>query len=394
MKPIKNWDVLDYADQVSQLCVPIQKHFNVTYFNYVRLNKDNSRHLLTDRPEWIDLFYREKFYNARTTLDIEALKYQQYFSWEKLKDEFTFQEAIKHNISNGVTLLEQTPDHLDLYWFGTDNNNHDPHLLENNIDALQRFTLYFKDKGAKLLRTVHQKPIVFNDYENETADIEFKTLDQFINTLVKSDKLRFTYEDAGEIRFLSKQETICASYLILQFSMREIAIYMQISARTVETYLNNIKIKLGCLSKSNLVNELLNLKIADVSSDDDNVLFYPYDLSQLLTLNDYITDTHFKRLYVHNGVEKKLYLTRKECELLFYFCSGLSPKNIAVRLACTVKTVEGYLDKLKKLLAAHKRSDLVSICVSSGLLYKIMVALPFLVTTLNQPVSHANVNLN
>jgi DNA-binding CsgD family transcriptional regulator len=381
-------DIVDYSklinltEEVVQLCAPIKKHFNVTYFNYVRLNNDNSRCLLTDRPDWLVQFYQEKFYNARTTLDIEALKYQQYFSWEMLKDEFTFQEASKHDISNGITLIEPSTDYLDLYWFGTTNENtYATNNFESNIDAFQRFILYFKDKGSKVLNSAHINPINFGDYENEKGIYTFKTFDQLINTFTHAENLRFIFEHQGEIKFLSQQETICASYFILQFSMREIAVRMQISPRTVETYVNNIKNKLFCNSKSNLISELLNLKIANIDDPENSTLFYSYDISQLLTLRDFINETTFKRVYVNNGIANLAYLTQKECEVLLLFCRGLNPKNIATRFNCTAKTIESYLDSLKTRFLVRKKSDLVSICVGSGLLYRIMIAFPDLVNS-------------
>jgi len=62
---------------------------------------------------------------------------------------------------------------------------------------------------------------------------------------------------------LSKRETQCLTLILKGKSMREIAGILHISRRTVETYIENIKDKLGCHTKSELISKSFELGISD-----------------------------------------------------------------------------------------------------------------------------------
>lgn len=57
--------------------------------------------------------------------------------------------------------------------------------------------------------------------------------------------------------YLSKRETECLRYVVLGKSAREIGIILQLSKRTVESYLNSIKNKLNLHSKSELIEKAI-----------------------------------------------------------------------------------------------------------------------------------------
>ncbi len=66
----------------------------------------------------------------------------------------------------------------------------------------------------------------------------------------------------GEVG-ISKRELECLKYLVKSYTQKEMAKAMMLSPRTVETYLNNLKHKLGYQSKAEciLLAEKLNLII-------------------------------------------------------------------------------------------------------------------------------------
>lgn len=56
--------------------------------------------------------------------------------------------------------------------------------------------------------------------------------------------------------YLSRQQRKCAEFLLAGLSIKEIALRMKLSARTVESYLNNMKAKLKCHNKTALIVKL------------------------------------------------------------------------------------------------------------------------------------------
>jgi hypothetical protein len=48
---------------VQEICNPLLAPIGITYFNYIKIyNKDCSRELLTNNPDWIDHFYKNALY--------------------------------------------------------------------------------------------------------------------------------------------------------------------------------------------------------------------------------------------------------------------------------------------------------------------------------------------
>ena len=62
----------------------------------------------------------------------------------------------------------------------------------------------------------------------------------------KNSKVRFT-----------RRETDCIRLLLLGLTIKEISKLLVLSPRTVEVYLDNIKAKLGCTRKSQIVSALI-----------------------------------------------------------------------------------------------------------------------------------------
>lgn len=59
--------------------------------------------------------------------------------------------------------------------------------------------------------------------------------------------------------YLSKRQLSCANLLLSGMTQREIAAHLNLSQRTVETYIENIKVKLHCRNKTELILKLTEI---------------------------------------------------------------------------------------------------------------------------------------
>lgn len=64
----------------------------------------------------------------------------------------------------------------------------------------------------------------------------------------------------GPQLLLSKQQKYCLYYLVKGMTYKQIAAKLQLSSKTVEHYLNRVKIKMNCKSRSELVEKALQLE--------------------------------------------------------------------------------------------------------------------------------------
>lgn len=77
---------------------------------------------------------------------------------------------------------------------------------------------------------------------------------------------KFSIREASNLG-LSKRETECLLHLLEGKSNKEIASQLFISVRTVESYIDSIKTKLGCFNKSELLSKAVQSKLTDGVND-------------------------------------------------------------------------------------------------------------------------------
>lgn len=82
----------------------------------------------------------------------------------------------------------------------------------------------------------------------------------------------FTHAKHSE---LSERERECVLHLIKGKTTAQIAEILNLSSRTVESYIENVKNKLGCTTKSMLIDKVLNFGIANFDKDVISTEFNP-----------------------------------------------------------------------------------------------------------------------
>ena len=75
---------------------------------------------------------------------------------------------------------------------------------------------------------------------------------------------RFYLGDEYPNVYLTKREATCAYYLALGRNIREIALEILLSVRTVEFYIKNIKRKMRCKKRSQLVGLILDIGFLEI----------------------------------------------------------------------------------------------------------------------------------
>jgi DNA-binding CsgD family transcriptional regulator len=155
------------------------------------------------------------------------------------------QAAAKFGINYGITLIEPCEDGCEFYFLGTTSN--DNSVINNylsNFQLVEKFVANFKDSGKSILALAEKERVCVDDWL--CNDLNFSIAHQV-------DKYSFLAAIYG-YRFTSR-ELQCLPLLLNGFSSKQIAEYLNLSFRTVEDYINNIKQKCNTKTK----NELLKL---------------------------------------------------------------------------------------------------------------------------------------
>ena len=258
---------LQFTPDIDEICVPL-KRLGVTYVSYMKNFKNHKQIYLSNSNDWIKCYYDNALYRSSLFHGSPTIYSSGYYLWPPYskKEVFSFGRN-NFNSDNGITFIEKQKDSCEFFFFSGDSNNIGlVNLFINNIDLLKRFTIYFKDKANKILRLAERNKILLTEHYNDwvSNDCEFNLIsnattkcyrDLFIDT-TKIKKYPIIIE-RREVITLSAREIDCALGLLEGKTSKEIANKLRVSTRSIEAYLENLKLKLNCYKKSELIDILL-----------------------------------------------------------------------------------------------------------------------------------------
>ncbi|MBA8667208.1 hypothetical protein H1Q59_04805 [Holosporaceae bacterium 'Namur'] len=169
----------------------------------------------------------------------------------------------KFNVANGISFFQKKHDIIECWSFVMDCTHEQGDLfLLDNMNFLKQFILYFNHHSKSLVETLITSKISLPKLPKELvlSIINQKRQPQAITRDIQIQKYSINITENNRIN-LTKREVECLQNLALGKSIKEIADILDISDRTVEVYLNNIKIKSGYNHRSQLVSMYLKSDI-------------------------------------------------------------------------------------------------------------------------------------
>ena len=252
------------SQEIDQICAPLKEGFGITSLVYVKNYYDGSEIRLTNQPQWVDHFYTKEYYK-KSLLDAHPSKFQTGFTL--LRDlkhhDIILQDAFEFNIAHGITLTIKNEDSVEFFFLCTerDNDRIIP-LFLNNMDLLERFTVYFKERAQRLIFQAEKNKLTLDknyEYdipEDETAFIFAKNgMDRegFLSEVVAKELV------LDKNLIFTKREIDVIQCLVQGKTAKEAGQFLFVSPRTIETHINHIKDKLSVRTRSALIGRLLEL---------------------------------------------------------------------------------------------------------------------------------------
>ncbi len=247
---------LEYNNAVSadllQIFEPLSKNFGISTFAYTKIFEDKI-FKISSNNEWFKFhitneFYEQNHYRNDTlqfgTDDI-YIKF-----WNDASSDLV-QAMYRHDLWHGISIYKKFKDYIEMWSFAADKDNYNiVDFYMNNISFLKRFIIYFQNKAGRLIdasdnsRLIQKKNKLILD-SNNNFDRNQLFLKETTLSKIKNDN-----QVAVNI---SKRELECMYLLSLGKSPKEIGAILNISYRTVETYIHQLKYKLGYHFKSELI---------------------------------------------------------------------------------------------------------------------------------------------
>lgn len=254
MDTIKSHILFNKYTKVKALCVPLTK-LGILGFIYMRRYPEGRFIDLSNQIEWTS-FFLDRYLNENYPVGVvenHMLSEKGVLFWCTDPANLVWQEGRElFGFGNGVSIYKQRPQYCEIFCFyGKSDNDQLNKILLQSFLLLEKFMKYFTENMESEIRQAYHQ----NDFlpvPQEYLHSNWKVLPE------DHEKLFLQALDTRKQPLLSPRELECISVCAVGKTAKEIGREINLSPRTVETYLANAKQKLGCKNVRELINKVVH----------------------------------------------------------------------------------------------------------------------------------------
>jgi DNA-binding CsgD family transcriptional regulator len=241
---------LTLKDKVHEISKNFLTDFGFSYFQYLRCFADGSISLLTNNTGLFEHFQEVQnapvVYSSFNEEDKNAHSY--WFLWDEALPAYPVELARKRfHIHNGLTLVRRSKNYYDMIAVALPYEHANPgSFYLNKLKAIEQFIDNFDKDNKDLIGLVTKNPIALPE---QYRDSNYK------NICLTNGKV--TVNGMNGVTYLTHQELASLRLLFQGASYKEIGQFLSISSRTVETYVQRVKLRTGFTSRDQLQRMLM-----------------------------------------------------------------------------------------------------------------------------------------
>lgn len=249
-----NHSFLAAGNDVANLLAPLSMRYGISQFVYGKYYENGKCILLSNYSRWVK-HHLAHGYTAPAPIPPSLLKKSE--SFHLIPYDGPFHQARYDlinlfNTGDGVDFIFKNDDNYEVLCYGFPVDQRDGvNIILNNLDTFKRFSSYFKKEANTIIKSVDKHKI---DMPLHMLGIDFKHNKETSNEA--SQPLPWENENVL-FQKLSKREWQCACLLIKGMTAKDIANELKLSFRTIEFYLHNLKYRLHCKNKTELILKLV-----------------------------------------------------------------------------------------------------------------------------------------
>lgn len=239
---------LTASSDMNEIISPLNK-YNIIYFTYNKNYTDGTRIRLTTHANHLKVFLENEYFRTGNIDANPQLYLNQAILFSTLKNQ-ALVEWLRNDfgIENGIYIVRKSELFTEFFSFAASlNNSQIVNFYLNNLDFMQNFCDYFKEKAKFLIAKAEQNKLI-HDYHQK--DIQ-------VNPIVSKTELPYIPTKIDKIITPRKKEII--NFVLKGYSAKEIAKILDLSHRTIETYINELKIKFDARNIVELVVKLMEM---------------------------------------------------------------------------------------------------------------------------------------
>lgn len=244
-----------HLDALQGISCALENNFNIKLLTFRRLFTNGKIIHLSNDHQWLDHSFEHSLWQSTSSLkriqsiDIDT-QYSHVWNHDPSMTDHVYQAMYEKNLWHGLTLYDKREDYVDLWAFATDRSNTMAmNFYTNHMDIIKQFILYMHDQARHILfpEGIDISIQTTNTFSCKTEDTEGSRPFLF-------DFNKYYYGE-DQKSYLTRSQFLCVYLLSCGKSVKDIALELAISPRTVECHLNSVKQKLGESSRAGLLDK-------------------------------------------------------------------------------------------------------------------------------------------
>lgn len=244
-------------NKIKKFCSPLYNHFKVNHFWYHSISDQGFFTCLGSNAAWMEYYFSENLYLPNPYIR-SPKNYSTGINFIRKIEDQTYQKSVdigvrKFNLDQNLLFLKRTKNGVKGFGFASyGSRNEFETLCMNELPLLKLFIKRFEEEFEPLIKKMERNPVeiaklIGPAFHQKNSSIQLPQISKssFL------DELQFK-----EITLLTQREKSVLYYVSKGYSAAETAAYLCLSKRTVEHYLENIKNKLNCFSKAELIQSI------------------------------------------------------------------------------------------------------------------------------------------
>lgn len=247
---------INHNNAVKRFCIPIYNYFNINHFWYHNITNDGHYTCLGSHAAWTEYYFSDNLYLPNPYLRSPD-NFSTGINFIRSVEDNVYLESIdvgieKFNLNQSLLFLEKTESGVKGYGFASCGpSNSFEALCINELPLLKLFIKRFKENFDPIIKKMQDHSV---DLPSLIGPSFYKNNLKTQITLTDNDKNNFIKElQLPDITSLSKRERLILEYVYSGYSASQIAKHLFLSPRTIEHYIENIRNKLNCHSKFELI---------------------------------------------------------------------------------------------------------------------------------------------
>lgn len=247
------------CDDLDSLITPL-KPFGVCFLSFMRYYADGSQIYLSSIPGWVNDYYSESLYGQFINKSVDDYQTGNIL-WPSGSQLKVFNLAReRYDSDNGITFVNHRNGYCDFYFLSGKRERHQlTNFYINHKPILQQFIAYFEDKAEGIITKAEKNRVIIRKDES-TQPVQHLEIYNPSDIKKAMQMMRITKYRLKDSKYdnkkLSSRELDCILGYVSRETAEETSRRMNVKRRTVEHYFENIKNKLHCNSKEEIIERL------------------------------------------------------------------------------------------------------------------------------------------